>query len=322
MVMKNQPPVVKSLPLLVALLGLAACRPSSPLPPEPSADVTADTPRPVVFAGSYALASFAERIGRDDFEVVFPVPPDQDPEQWMPDDETIAVLQEADLILLNGAAYENWPDKILLPAGRSLDTSTGFTGQLLEVENAVTHRHGPHGVHSHAGTASIVWLNPKLALQQTLAVEQALAALRPDLADELASRASRLRADLEQIDRDGQDAWASLAEQPLLASHPVYHYLAARYGLELPSVHWEPSETPAAREWQKLDRQLRQRPVTWMIWEDQPTPETAAELERRGIGVIVIDPAFHPPAAGGFLEVMRENIRRIRQAAARADAAP
>lgn len=276
----------------------------------------------MVFAGSYALAYFAERIGGNDFEVIFAVPPEEDPEQWIPDDETIGALQQADLILLNGADYENWPGKIVLPEGVAVDTSAGFAGELLEVEDAVTHQHGPHGVHSHGGTASIVWLDPQLAAQQTLAVEQALAQLRPDRTAELAARAENLRGDLQQLDLGWREALAPLRAENLLASHPVYHYLASRYELDLPSVHWEPTETPSAREWQRLDRRLRQRPVTWMIWEDEPTEETAAELSDRDIGIIVIDPAFHPPTEGDFLSIMRENIERVRLALTKSNAAP
>jgi len=310
------------LPVLLAMLGLTACGPETPSSGETATAVDAEMSRPVVFTGSYALAYFAERIGGSDLEVIFAVPPEEDPEQWVPDDATIGALQQADLILLNGADYENWPGKILLPDGLAVDASAGFAGELLEVEDAVTHQHGPHGVHSHSGTASIVWLDPQLAAQQTLAVEQALVRLRPDLSETLAARAESLRGDLQELDVAWREALAPLREETLLASHPVYHYLASRYGLDLPSVHWEPTETPTAREWQRLDRRLRQRPVTWMIWEDEPTAETAAELASRDIGVIVIDPAFHPPAGGDFLSVMRENIGRVRQALMAPGAAP
>jgi len=313
------PSPIRIFPFLLALLVATSCGPTTPSETPAAAP---DTPRPVVYTGSYALAYFAQRIGGDDFTVIFPVPAGEEPEEWMPDDDTIAALQQADLILLNGADFESWPDKIMLPEGLAIDTSAGMTDRFLEVEDAVTHRHGPHGVHSHAGTASIIWLDPQLADQQAVAVEAALAALRPELADDLAARGTDLRQDLAQLDQAWQEALEPLEDQPLLASHPVYHYLADRYGLELPSVHWEPTENPSDREWQNLDRRLRRQPVAWMIWEDTPRPETAGELDRRGIGIIVIDPIFHPPAEGDFLSAMQENIGRVRRALPGQDPAP
>lgn len=304
---------------------VAACQPPAAME-EPAADepVGPEIPPKVVYAGSYPLAFFAERLGGDAFEVVFPVPDDADPETWIPDDETAAALQSADLILLNGAGFEDWPDKVMLPGDRTVDTSAGFADRLMEVEDAVTHQHGPHGMHTHGGTASHVWLDPQLAAQQTLAVQEALAGLRPDLAESLATRGEELRAELAGLDRDWEQVLAGLQGEALWASHPVYHYLARRYGLDVHSVHWEPTEHPDEDEWRKFDRRFSQRPSAWMLWEDAPTAETAAELDGRNVGVLVINPNLEPPDEGDFLTVSRADLAAAREAldAARAADAP
>jgi zinc transport system substrate-binding protein len=54
---------------------------------------------------NYPLKYFAERIAGDHAKVVFPAPSEGDPAYWMPDAETVAAYQKADLILLNGANY-------------------------------------------------------------------------------------------------------------------------------------------------------------------------------------------------------------------------
>ena len=40
--------------------------------------------------------------------------------------------------------------------------------------------------------------------------------------------------------------------QPLLASHPVYDYLAARYGLNFRDVLWEPETFPDEEPWAEI----------------------------------------------------------------------
>ena len=67
-----------------------------------------------VYVVNYPLQFFAERIGGEHVNVVFPAPADVDPAYWMPDTPTIAAYQQADLILLNGAGYARWVNKVML----------------------------------------------------------------------------------------------------------------------------------------------------------------------------------------------------------------
>ena len=76
-----------------------------------------------IYTVNYPLAYFAERIGADHVDVVFPAPKDVDPAYWMPDKETITRYQKADLILLNGAHYAKWVEKVTLPRAKMINTS-------------------------------------------------------------------------------------------------------------------------------------------------------------------------------------------------------
>ncbi len=105
-----------------------------------------------VYAVNYPLTYFAERIGGDHVNVVFPVPPDVDPAFWSPDAKTVRKYQQADLIILNGADYEKWTKKVSLPMLRSVDTSRVFKKNLLLMETTVTPTHGPAGAHPQGDT--------------------------------------------------------------------------------------------------------------------------------------------------------------------------
>src|SRR5688572_2484534 len=133
-----------------------------------------------VLVDSYALAYFAERIGGDLAGVSFPAPAGADPSFWKPDAETIALYQQADLILINGAGFAAWIDTATLPGSRVVDTSAAITAQLLPLEGAVTHSHGGMGEHSHSGYATRLWLDPTLAAAQATAIATAFGAARPD----------------------------------------------------------------------------------------------------------------------------------------------
>ena len=69
----------------------------------------------VVYTTFYPMTYFAQRIGGEHVEVVCPLPQDADPISWMPGANTIQAYQKADLIVINGAQFEKWLDKVSLP---------------------------------------------------------------------------------------------------------------------------------------------------------------------------------------------------------------
>lgn len=131
-----------------------------------------DTPRIAVV--NYPLAYFAERLGGEGVEVLFPVPDGTDPAFWRPGIADIAAIQGADLIALNGAGFAQWTTKASLPRSRLVDTSAEFSDAYIKTET-VTHSHGDDGEHSHTGTATYIWLDFELAASQAEALSAAMA---------------------------------------------------------------------------------------------------------------------------------------------------
>jgi zinc transport system substrate-binding protein len=295
--------------LAAALVGVCGCGSRSGDPAKPG--------KPVVYTVNYPLKYFAERIGGDAVEVRFPAPKNEDPEFWKPDAATVEAYQKADLVLLNGAGYAKWTTTASLSLGSTVDTSAAFRDKFIQIENAVTHSHGPSGEHSHAGTASITWLDFRQAITQARAVKDSLVRLRPDQSDEFNTRFAALEADLSSLDRE-MEALASQARgRPLVASHPVYHYWARRYGVNLKSVHWEPDAVPSDEQMTELGKLLAGHPAKWMVWEDSPVLGAVEKLKGVEVSGVVFNPCANTPESGDFLDVMRKNIASVRPAFAR-----
>lgn len=271
--------------------------------------------RPQIYVVNYPLQYLAQRIAGDAADVVFPVPPGEDPAFWKPDAATIQQYQRADLILLNGASYAKWLQTATLPTAKMVDTSKTFQDELIEVDDTVVHSHGPQGEHSHAGIAFTTWLDLTLAVRQAEAIHVALAKLLPDQEGKLSQNLDALKSDLTALDAQLTTAAAKLADQPVLASHPVYQYFARRYQIDLEAVHWEPGEFPSDPQWEQLQELLEKHPAKLMIWEGQPIQESVDRLTELGIRSIVIDPCGNQPGEGDFLSVMRENVTNLEQAA-------
>lgn len=267
-----------------------------------------------VYTVNYPLQYFTQRIAGDHARVVFPAPADVDPAFWMPNRKTIGDYQQADLIVLNGAAYAGWVSKASLPRLRQVDTSKAFKSDLISIKNTTTHSHGPAGEHSHAGTAFTTWLDFYQAVQQAQAIAAALSRKQPQLQLDFEKNFAALRKDLMALDLALQKTIAAIPSRRLFASHPIYHYLAQRYELTIKNMVWEPDEMPNDRQWQRLRLTHESFPADWMLWEKQPLPEIAQQLESIGIGIAVFDPCANRPAEGDFLSVMQDNIANLRQA--------
>ena len=278
-----------------------------------AATVNGASERMTIYVVNYPLKYFAERIAGEHASVVFPAPADEDPAYWMPDADTIAAYQQADLILLNGANYAKWVNKTSLPPSKLVNTSVKFKDRYIYAKEMVTHSHGAEGKHAHESLAFTLWLDFDLAAGQANSIAKALGRKRPGMKDTFQKNCLALVRELSVLDREIKSIVSKNQQQPLIGSHPVYDYFSKRYGLNMKSVHWEPDELPGNQQWMELRDMLKTHPARWMVWEGHPNSETVKKLKSMRIGSLVFDPCGNVPAKGDFMNVMRQNVENLRK---------
>jgi zinc transport system substrate-binding protein len=269
--------------------------------------------KPVAVASNYPLFYFASEIAGGGVDVRFPQI-EGDPANWIPDGDDVGLLQQADLLILNGAGYEPWLSFVTLPESQMLDTTAAMAERLIAVEDEVTHQHGPAGQHSHKGTAFTTWLDPTLAVEQAGAIASRLSELVPEQRATFELNLGRLQTRLMELDAALEDAFAAVGGQPLIFSHPVYQYLQRRYDLNGRSLHWEPDVEPGTRDWIEFGNLRSRHPASLLLWEEEALEATVQELARAGVGSAVFRPVANRPAEGDFLSGMAANIARLRAA--------
>lgn len=293
----------------IALLALAGCGRADPSPS------TATLGPTTVVAVNYPLAFFAQRIGGDHVAVTMPAPPGTDPSDWQPTPEAISQIQGADVILLNGAGYAGWVGAASLPDSKVWVTSNDDRDEWIQLDqrDSAVHRHGPAGPHSHHGVASMTWLDPEIAIAQADAVRAALVRAMPEHQDLFGSNARVLARSIIEQSADIEQAINTNPTQPVLFSHPVYQYLARRFGMNGRSVHWEPREMPNEEAWSALEASLADHPAEWMIWEATPDTAIADRLQGLGIQSVVVDPGGAAPTQGDYFGSMRAAASALRR---------
>ena len=198
-----------------------------------------------------------------------------------------------------------------LPASRLVDTSAAFADDLLYIEDAATHTHGPGGEHTDENIAFPTWLDPKLAGKQARAIRDALAGIRPEMTAEFDAGLGALKADLAELDQAFQTQFDRNGGRPLLFSHPVYQYLVRRYGLNAESMHWEPDQTLTDSDLEDLAEILIDHPAEIVVWEAEPLDANREALNQLGISSVVFETGANLPADGDYLPLMRKNLANL-----------
>jgi len=270
--------------------------------------------RPEVEAAPYIvvvnnpLLYFAQRLIGNEIDVRLLVPPGIDPAGWQPTVPDVLQLQGAELLLLNGAGYSSWLDKVSISPRNIVITSAALKNRWLEMPDQLTHSHGPGAEHAHGDYAFTTWMDMSLAGKQAEAVAEALQKRWPPLADTVAARLRGLAADIDALDEGYRQQARRLAGRHIVYSHPVYQYFERRYQLPGHSLHWEPDVMPSDEQWAELQQMLSASSL--FIWEGDPNAAIAARMVLEELPFVVVDPAANT-SAKDWLSVQQDNLTRL-----------
>lgn len=265
-----------------------------------------------VYTTNYPLYFMTEYMAPIGVSVHFPAADAGDPAHWQPPVDSLAAMQQADLIITNGASYEQWLSTVSLPASKLVNSSAGFQQQLLDSDEVITHSHGDEGEHQHVGTAFTTWMDLELAAAQAGAIRDALSELMPEEQEFIELRHEELKSQLVDLHQEFKIVCENIALS-VAYSHPVYQYFQNAYEVTGPSLHWEPDQSITEDKLHELEHLLDHHQVDVLVWEAEPMTATVEALEKLGVKSIVVAPMGSRPAAGeaDFLEGMRRNLEQL-----------
>ena len=269
---------------------------------------------PTVFVSNYPLEYFVQRIAGDKVETISFYSQVEEPTAWEPSEEEINALQQADLVLLNGASFEPWSMMLSLPQSRLVVTTSAIKDQLLEEEQTVSHSHGPEGEHEHTILAHTTWLNLKIANAQAKAVLEALSRLQPENKSAYEANFETLSKQLMAMDEMMKSAAQSWHDTRVVYSQPVYQYFQEAYGIKGSSLQWAADSIPDKKQWHDFRHEKGHHSFKYMVWETQPISETVDQLKKNGVETVIFNPCTFPPDDGDFISEMKANIERLQNA--------
>lgn len=278
--------------------------------------------KPVVVVTSQPLFEIATLLAGGRLDVHKITPNHISSRQWKPQKDDVKRLQNADMILISGAGYEPWKDRVSLPGSRLKDTAVGYYSRFIRIPDAITHQHGPEGKHAHPGTVWATWLDPELAESQCTKVADLFVELQPAVSNEITAALTKIKTQLAKTQALAAEISAKTSAQKItiVGDSPHYHYLTSKLGWEFQYLHWDESQelTSAAKDelTTLADKGPKDQPRFFLL-NSLHSESTAGFAGAAGFKVIRIDLCEYPSSEippHSFVERLHGNFLRLQSA--------
>ena len=208
------------------------------------------------------------------YEVRPVLPGEIDAGDYQPRPEDIKKLVDLDAIVVNGIGH----DDFILPMIKAANNKKLI---VIRVNESTPQIHAAHG----SGVNSHTFISFTNAIQQTYAIEKAIAALRPADAAALQANAAAYAQRLRRIKAKAAAALADAKITRVVTVHDGYGYLLQEFGLEIAGVV-QPQHglTPSAGELRDMVK-LLQREKIRVVFSEESFPAPLLKVLRDEAGV-------------------------------------
>lgn len=265
-------------------------------------DDDSGTPRVVATTG--ILADITEQVVGENAQVDQLVPDSADPHSFSLSAEDRQTLEEAGLVVANGAGLEAG---VPIEEAEESWTLTDHAGELLpfgeehaeeEAASEEDHTEDPH-----------VWMDPTKVAAALPSLADALGAADPDNADAYAQRAADYAKRLRSLDRTMRRMLEAVPEgnRELVTSHDSLSYFADQYGFDVIATAFPATGAEAeasAADLSEVESAVRESGVPAIFAQEGDDPE-ALNLVASNTGVeLNYDLLVEAPGSAGTYEEM------------------
>ncbi|UCE24416.1 MAG: zinc ABC transporter substrate-binding protein [Candidatus Zixiibacteriota bacterium] len=229
---------------------------------------------------------FVQEIGGAMVEVEILVPPGQSPATFEPSPQQLARLAVADVLFTTGVAFEK---RLIGKIAGGFDNLT-IVPTHAGIELRPIERHSDAD-HDHGGTEDPhVWLDPKLASRQAMAIADALKKLDPSSAEIFENNLDRVLKQIDSVDAIIEQMLAPVRGRTIYVFHPAYGYFADAYGLKQVAIETG-GKQPSARQLAAITEQANADSVNVVFIQPQFSARQAEAIGQSiGARVVTLDP--------------------------------
>ncbi len=251
----------------------------------------------VAIVSFFPLYEFTKEIGREKVDVTLLVPSGVEPHDWEPTIKDLQLMQQADVIIINGIGFENWIDNIdsINSDVKVVDTSIGIS--ILESD--------PH-----------IWLNPVMAQKQVENIVDSLSKVDPLNEKYYKQNGMSYNKKLEELDNKISYEFSS-CKKDFIAFHDAFSYFANQYDLNQHTVlkSNEPHEEPTAKSLENIINLARDLDSN-VIFTEEAVDKRTSQIVANEIGgkVLTLSPLEIGDSQTDYIKKMEENLLHLKEA--------
>lgn len=221
----------------------------------------------------------------------------------------VRAVESADLIVISGAGLEEFMEDIL-SGKQSIDASVGI--ELTQCEEEHDHSHD-HDHDHHHDVDSHIWLSPENAAIMADNICKGLCAAYPDFSELFKSNLSALLADIDAVQKYGNEQLSSLSCRDVVTFHDGFGYFAESFDLHiLKAVEEESGAEASAAELKELIQLVREHQLPAIFTESNGSDSAASVISREtGAKIFTLDMAM---SGDSWFVAMYHNINTLKEA--------
>lgn len=284
---------------LISYFLLFACLPSVVFP----ADHPGEQKKPLeVMVSILPQEYFVKRIGGSRIQVNALVQPGRSPATYAPTPKQMAALASAKVYFRIGVPFEN----VLIPKLIRSFPQLAIIDQRHNIDMLPAEKSPNDHEHDHGDLDPHTWLDPMLALKQSIIIRDTLARFDPDGTAEYHENFTLLAQDLKQLDQQLKKTLKPFAGNSIYVFHPAYGYFCRAYGLRQKAIKPDGKE-PGARYLARLIEEAKKDHIRVIFIQPQFSGKTAQTIAQSiGADVVALD-----PLAGDYLANMQSLARQL-----------
>jgi len=261
-----------------------------------------------ILVSFYPLYEFTKEIGKERIDVSIIIPAGIEPHDWEPTIQDLQKMQNADMIVINGAGFENWLDDFVTTNPNVLVVDTSKDIELMGSSKFYFENDGsykdPH-----------IWLDPILAKKQVQNIANGLMHVDPEHAQYYQENADAYNTKLDLLDNKIRTELSVCSKKDFIAFHDAFSYFAKEYNLNQHTiVGVDANAEPTAVTLQQIIQKAKSLDLDIIFTEEAVNPRISEVIaDEIGGKVLVLSPIEIADKNSDYIQKMEQNLLNLKE---------